>query len=267
MAIQALMVGITMLGVIIPTNSASALAQPTNTQENINVEQSASSEALPVLTYAQPDRTLLADWLPEPQVEQPPTPPQPATHAVQPGDTLEKIAKQYQIDWIRLWQKNANIAHPDILTVGTTIVVPLADEQLATRELPKPPVVDPKPKPTAAKKQVTVKPQVKPRTISRGSSSGNGYTAGYCTWYAKNKRPDLPNNLGDARYWVSRAAAQGIPTGSTPRAGAIGQRDNHVVYIESVNGDGTVTISEMNYRARYDVTRRTVPASYFRYIY
>jgi peptidoglycan DL-endopeptidase CwlO len=77
----------------------------------------------------------------------------------------------------------------------------------------------------------------------------------------------LPNNLGNANTWVARAAAQGIPTGSAPRVGAIGQQGMHVVYVESVNGDGTVTVSEMNFRGRYVISSRTVPASTFRYIY
>jgi surface antigen len=80
-------------------------------------------------------------------------------------------------------------------------------------------------------------------------------------------RPDLPNNLGNANTWVSRAAAQGLATGSAPRVGAVGQQGMHVVYVEAVNGDGTVTISEMNHAGLYVRTVRTVPASTFMYIY
>ena len=102
---------------------------------------------------------------------------------------------------------------------------------------------------------------------SQASSTGNRYSPGYCTWYVKNMRPDLPNNLGNANTWVSRAAAQGITTGSTPKAGAVGQRGMHVVYVESVNADSTVTISEMNHKGLYVRTVRTLPANYFTYIY
>src|SRR5690606_14498577 len=91
------------------------------------------------------------------------------------------------------------------------------------------------------------------------SAAGNRYVPGYCTWYVKNMRPDLPNNLGNADTWVSRAAAQGLPTGSTPRAGAVGQRGMHVVYIKSVNGDGSVNITEMNHKGLWVVTERTLP--------
>lgn len=103
---------------------------------------------------------------------------------------------------------------------------------------------------------------------SRYSSSGNTYSPGYCTYYAKQRRPDLPNNLGNANTWFQRAAAQGIPVGSEPRVGAIGETKAymHVVYVEAVNGD-TVTVSEANYKGRGVVSTRTAPASEFRYIY
>ena len=99
------------------------------------------------------------------------------------------------------------------------------------------------------------------------NSSGNTYSSGYCTWYAKSKRPDLPNSLGNAQTWFSRAQSLGIPTGTEPKAGAIGQSGNHVVYVETVNTDNTVSISEMNYRGFGVTSTRTVPASSFSYIY
>lgn len=103
--------------------------------------------------------------------------------------------------------------------------------------------------------------------VARGGSGGNSYAAGNCTWYAKSKRPDLPNNLGNANTWASRAASQGIPTGSTPQLGAVGQQGMHVVYVERVNPDGTVFISEMNKIGYGKISTRTVPASSFKYIY
>jgi surface antigen len=99
------------------------------------------------------------------------------------------------------------------------------------------------------------------------SSAGNTYAPRNCTWYAKSKRPDLPNNLGNANTWVSRASAQGIATGSVPKAGAIGQQGNHVVYIERVNGDVTVHLSEMNFDYNGGFRYRNAPASNFSYIY
>lgn len=207
----------------------------------------------------------------------------PSTHKVKPNENLSTIAKQHKTDWKRLYNKNVHIEDPNVIAVEEKIVVPLPDEKLKNRPLPEP---EPAPiaKPTAETKttrasnesNTTVQSKSKPsrsaavkqRPVAyRGSVAGNTYTAGYCTWYAKNRRADLPNNLGNANTWVSRAAAQGIPTGSTPRAGAIGQQGMHVVYVERVNSNGTVYISEMNYKGLYVKSTRTVPASYFTYIY
>lgn len=102
--------------------------------------------------------------------------------------------------------------------------------------------------------------------------SSNTYTYGYCTWYVKNMRGStLPNGLGNANTWYSRAASMGMAVGSTPKAGAVGTTTRgalgHVVYVHSVNSDGTINISDMNYQGWGQVTYRTVPASEFLYIY
>lgn len=121
---------------------------------------------------------------------------------------------------------------------------------------------------TCLPKQVISTPKTKKATTEPvRASQGNLYTPNNCTWYAKSRRPDLPNNLGDSISWVTNASAQGIPTGSTPKAGAIGQQGMHVVYIEAVNGDGTVYLSEMNYDFNGGFRYRTAPASNFSYIY
>ena len=101
----------------------------------------------------------------------------------------------------------------------------------------------------------------------------NTYDYGYCTWYVKNRRgASLPNSLGNANTWYSRAAAAGMAVGSVPRPGAVGTTTRgslgHVVYVESVNGDGSITISEMNAAAGWGNTNtRTASASEFVYIY
>lgn len=115
--------------------------------------------------------------------------------------------------------------------------------------------------------QVTTPTQ---KTVKRavGGSQGNLYEPGQCTYYVKNKRPDIPNNWGDASAWLGNAQRQGWPTGTTPVAGAVGWTSGHVVYIEAVNSDGTVTYSDMNGRwVAWEIGGGTVPASKYVYIY
>jgi surface antigen len=106
------------------------------------------------------------------------------------------------------------------------------------------------------------------RAENASGSTGNGYEPGQCTFWAKSKRPDIPNNWGNASAWLGNAQAQGWPTGSTPVAGAVGWTSGHVVYIESVGEDGTVTYSDMNGRfVAWEIGGGVRPASYYQYIY
>lgn len=103
-------------------------------------------------------------------------------------------------------------------------------------------------------------------------SAGNLYVPGNCTWFVKSKRPDLPNTLGNAKTWYTRAKAQGWNVGEKPKKGAVGVSTRgyygHVVYVEGVSLDGQmVTISEMNYRGLFSTNIRTVHYSTFKYIY
>lgn len=83
----------------------------------------------------------------------------------------------------------------------------------------------------------------------------NGYDYGYCTWYVANKRAaagrPIPSNLGNASTWKVLAQRAGFSVGSTPAPGAViwtPPRDyyGHVGYVEAVNADGSVLVSEMN---------------------
>ena len=84
---------------------------------------------------------------------------------------------------------------------------------------------------------------------------GNGYDYGYCTWWAAVRRAQIgrpiPSNLGNASTWKVLAQRSGLGVGNTPAAGAViwtPPRDyyGHVGFVESVNPDGSVNISEMN---------------------
>lgn len=197
-------------------------------------------------------------------VEQPKAP-EPIVYTVVAGDNLTKIGTAHNVEWQRIWAKNTSLTHPDVIHVGDKLTIPVASEVIPTRELP------------AAVSLPTVTPGVStplptPVQNSANYGGGNTYDAGYCTWYVKNRRgASLPNNLGNANTWFARAQAQGMATGYTPRAGAVGTTTagayGHVVYVEAVNGDGTITISEMNYAGLYSQRTRVANASEFSYIY
>ncbi len=108
---------------------------------------------------------------------------------------------------------------------------------------------------------------------------GNGYDRGYCTWWASVRRSQIgrpiPSNLGNASTWKSLAARAGLGVGNVPAAGAViwtPPRDyyGHVGFVESVNPDGSVEVSEMNVRGWNVVSNRTLSAAEaarFSYIY
>ena len=108
-------------------------------------------------------------------------------------------------------------------------------------------------------------------TIKNVSKSRSGspplswWGNGQCTqWVASQRSVGHWNN---ARSWTWQAQRDGWSTGSTPVAGAIGQKNNHVVYVESVNSNGTFNLSEMNYQTAGVVTHRTVSSSGWSFIY
>lgn len=83
----------------------------------------------------------------------------PATKViVKPGDNLSKIGAAHGTTYVRLYNANTQIAHPDIIHPGQNLRVPAADEVLASRPLP----AAPKPAAPAAK-PAPAKPAAKPQ--------------------------------------------------------------------------------------------------------
>ena len=190
------------------------------------------------------------------------------TVTVKAGDTLTSIAKKHKTTYVRLFNANKHIANPDMIDVGQKIRIPRAKEKLRDRfdayQAPAPAYAAGGPAPV----QAIYYPQAQATTYSGGSVAGNTYGWGQCTWYVKNRRGDLPNSLGNGGAWVGNAAARGYATGSAPRAGAVAEIPGHVMYVESVNKNGTVNVSEMNFNGGVGVVnKRTIPASSARYIY
>lgn len=243
----------------ISTSSAGAAELPVQVQEPVFSEETierivdvTETSKSPLLAIAE-EQSIKQETSPVP-VEQ------KVKHIVGASESLSNIATIFNVSWKRIYDKNTQITDPNVISEGQVLVIPKDEEVLTARTYTKP-----------VEKVVARKPVANTSSPAapapRGSSSGNGYVYGYCTWYVKNRRPDMPNNLGNAATWVSRAAAQGMATGSTPAVGAVGQRGNHVVYVEAINGDGTITISDMNYKGWNQLTTRVVSASDFRYIY
>lgn len=64
-----------------------------------------------------------------------PPKPAPVVYTVVAGDNLISIGTAHNVEWQRLWAKNTQLTHPDVLAVGDQLTIPTADEVLA-RELP-----------------------------------------------------------------------------------------------------------------------------------
>lgn len=97
---------------------------------------------------------------------------------------------------------------------------------------------------------------------------GSTYASGNCTLYVAS-RIAVPNNLGNARSWLSGLINAGW-RGGEARRGAIAQTyagwAGHVAVVEEVR-DGQVLISEMNYEGYGVVSQRWTPVSDWNYIY
>jgi surface antigen/plastocyanin len=176
-------------------------------------------------------------------------------YTVQSGDTAESLAATYQTSAEQI------IAFNDVevngLNPGVQIIIPNG-----------------------------TKPAARATTYSSSSSSslssagfsfgggvvyaGNRYAYGYCTWYAYNKRAAagrvIGSNWGNATTWAALASASGFSVDKAPRAGDVFQTSGgwggygHVGYVEAVNGDGSILVSEMNYAGWNRISSRTIPA-------
>ncbi len=183
-------------------------------------------------------------------------------YTIQSGDTIDGLVSKFRVDKAKFVAFN-DLESGSLPGAGEKVVLP-----------------DGKPAPVLARGGGQ-------STSAFGRASGftavygaaNGYDFGYCTWHAANRRAQaghpLPTNLGHARTWYSRAQGAGMAVSNTPQAGAVLWHANlgglgHVAYVEAVNGDGSMLVSDMNYPTWGRVTYRTVPPSEFgnyRFIY
>lgn len=153
-------------------------------------------------------------------------------YQVKAGDTIDSLVSRYQAN--RASFITVNDAESGSLAVGSLIWIPNAVQPLPTLRF---------------------------ATVSRGGFFGavygsNGYDRGYCTWWASYRRTQIgkpiPSNLGNACTWKSRAQAAGLGVGTRPQAGAVIWTPSgcwgHVGFVEKMNGDGSIWVSDMNSR-------------------
>lgn len=192
---------------------------------------------------------------------------QPVYATVAAGDSLAAIAERYGTTWDRIFDANESLNNPNIINAGQKLRIPRAEETLPNRSTQviaaqqAASVVAARSANTTTTRSYTSKP-----INSSSYYVGNGM---WCTDYVHSRRPDIAV-YGNAGYnWISSAQAAGKSTGGTPRAGAVAVTNGHVAYVESVNGDGSYTVSEMgwNYRAG-NYNKRTVrPGTFGQFIY
>lgn len=183
-------------------------------------------------------------------------------YVVKDDDTIESIALRYQVNAERIEQDNdleiANLSEGDRIFIRDGI--PPSNERpeysysyTRTTTYHYSYLGN-----TSARKNITV--------VGYYYGLGGPYASGYCTQWAWYKRQDIPRSFGNAYSWARAAAAYGYTVNRTPAAGAIFQTAyggggyGHVGYVEAVNDDGSIVISEMNYGVLYRVTSATIPA-------
>lgn len=102
----------------------------------------------------------------------------------------------------------------------------------------------------------------------------------YTAWKVYQKNGYMPHwgGVGNANQWPGNARAAGIPVSTTPRAGSVGVvmagQYGHTVWVESVNSNGTINISQYNYYnaggsgwGHYSEMYNVSPGAYDYYIY
>lgn len=111
----------------------------------------------------------------------------------------------------------------------------------------------------------------KPFTETSGTSP---YPHGQCTWYVYHRMnqfdSSISGDLGDAHNWNNRAESEGYTVTHTPKnhtavvfeAGQLGSdtQYGHVAFVEKVNDDGSIVISESNVKGLGVISFRTIDA-------
>ncbi|MBC7746480.1 LysM peptidoglycan-binding domain-containing protein [Pedobacter sp.] len=173
-------------------------------------------------------------------------------YTVSSSDTIDSIASRYGVDKQRIVTYNDLEASG--VVAGQRLVLP--GGTLPQNERPGYAVA-------------SVAPVL--RFSANAASVGNRYDYGYCTWYVYNKRAEVGRSVGsfwgNAVSWAGYAASSGYLVNNTPAVGAVLQQGGsvaggygHVAFVEQVNADGSIRVSEMNYAGWNVVSSRTIDA-------
>jgi LysM repeat protein len=164
------------------------------------------------------------------------------------SDTLDTLASKYQLDPQIIIDFNR--LRGSQLQAGMTLVLPGG----TGGAFPPPPAV------FQWQRVATTAFGVKVLGCCLGPYVNNKFPVGWCTFYVATKRN--VTWTGDAGYWYQNASAQGYPVGPTPKVGSImvtwESWAGHVAYVESVNADGSWTVTEMNWVAFNTIDERTI---------
>ncbi|MDB5161213.1 MAG: hypothetical protein JWO96_593, partial [Candidatus Saccharibacteria bacterium] len=74
----------------------------------------------------------------------------------------------------------------------------------------------------------------------------------YTAWKVASSGRHMPNwgGRGSAKLWDDNARAEGIPVDTSPRVGDVAINNSgsygHSMYVEAINGDGTINVSQYN---------------------
>ena len=177
-------------------------------------------------------------------------------YTVKSGDSLKSIVEKYQASLERVISYN-KLKDGERLKEGIELVLPggILPEEDRPDYNPKSRIASI----TSSSKSVGQSNVTVSISPNYNVKAGNAYAWGNCTWC-------------NASTWAVSARAAGYRVDQTPSVGAIAQWNayanpyiwgyGHVAIVESINSDGTITVTDMNYAGKLNVvTTRTVSAS------
>ncbi|ARJ51211.1 LysM peptidoglycan-binding domain-containing protein [Staphylococcus lutrae] len=177
---------------------------------------------------------------------------QNGVHTVQAGESLNIIAAQYGVSVQNLMQANGLTSY--LIHPNQSLQIPGGGGGVTSQ--------------TTGGTGST--PSTNQNSNTPTFNHQNLYDWGQCTWHVFNRRAETGQPIStfwwNADHWAANAAGDGYTVDHHPTVGSIMQNYDgpigHVAYVERVNPDGSILISEMNYNTPPGVVDyRIIPAS------